>query len=126
MNGLLLSMLGSLVGLIGGCYILYVQLRARADEGEGEGKEKGGEEKSEEKEEEGEKEPQKDRVSFHDRSVMAYEDRIRAYSTPDKIFRYFATLRVKGERERGREGGRERERERPFVIHTHYILTLYV
>ena len=25
---------------------------------------------------------------------MAYEDRIRAYSTPDKIFRYFATLKV--------------------------------
>ena len=115
MNGLLLTMLGSLVGLIGGCYILYVQLRARADEGEGEGKEKGGEEKSEEKEE-GEKEPQKDRVSFHDRSVMAYEDRIRAYSTPDKIFRYFATLRVKGERERGggRDGGTEGGGEREY------------
>ena len=25
---------------------------------------------------------------------MAYEDRIRAYSTPDKIFRYFATLNI--------------------------------
>uniref|UniRef100_A0A665WBU8 Calcium uptake protein 1, mitochondrial n=1 Tax=Echeneis naucrates TaxID=173247 RepID=A0A665WBU8_ECHNA len=30
-------------------------------------------------------------------SVMEYENRIRAYSTPDKIFRYFATLKVIGE-----------------------------
>uniref|UniRef100_A0A674NUP2 Calcium uptake protein 1, mitochondrial n=1 Tax=Takifugu rubripes TaxID=31033 RepID=A0A674NUP2_TAKRU len=28
------------------------------------------------------------------RNVMEYENRIRAYSTPDKIFRYFATLKV--------------------------------
>ncbi|OBS68717.1 hypothetical protein A6R68_02741 [Neotoma lepida] len=27
-------------------------------------------------------------------AVMEYENRIRAYSTPDKIFRYFATLKV--------------------------------
>ena len=39
----------------------------------------------------------KTRASFHDQKVMAYEDRIRAYSTPDKIFRYFATLKVVGE-----------------------------
>ena len=26
--------------------------------------------------------------------MIGYEDRIRAYSTPDKIFRYFATLKV--------------------------------
>ncbi|VDP94313.1 unnamed protein product, partial [Echinostoma caproni] len=39
--------------------------------------------------------------SYHDQSTrikvndfIAYEDRIRAYSTPDKIFRYFATLKV--------------------------------
>lgn len=25
---------------------------------------------------------------------MEYENRVRAYSTPDKIFRYFATVRV--------------------------------
>ncbi|XP_031410266.1 calcium uptake protein 1, mitochondrial isoform X2 [Meleagris gallopavo] len=31
---------------------------------------------------------------FRDRKVMEYENRIRAYSTPDKIFRYFATLKV--------------------------------
>ena len=26
--------------------------------------------------------------------IIEYENRIRAYSTPDKIFRYFATLKV--------------------------------
>ncbi|XP_051474028.1 calcium uptake protein 1, mitochondrial isoform X1 [Apus apus] len=36
----------------------------------------------------------KQRSGFRDRKVMEYENRIRAYSTPDKIFRYFATLKV--------------------------------
>uniref|UniRef100_A0A672SAL1 Calcium uptake protein 1, mitochondrial n=1 Tax=Sinocyclocheilus grahami TaxID=75366 RepID=A0A672SAL1_SINGR len=36
----------------------------------------------------------KPRVGFRDRKVMEYENRIRAYSTPDKIFRYFATLKI--------------------------------
>ncbi|XP_016360561.1 calcium uptake protein 1, mitochondrial isoform X5 [Sinocyclocheilus anshuiensis] len=36
----------------------------------------------------------KQRVGFRDRKVMEYENRIRAYSTPDKIFRYFATLKI--------------------------------
>lgn len=26
--------------------------------------------------------------------IIEYENRIRAYSTPDKIFRYFATVKV--------------------------------
>ncbi|XP_068597331.1 calcium uptake protein 1, mitochondrial [Brachionichthys hirsutus] len=39
----------------------------------------------------------KARSGFRDRKVMEYENRIRAYSTPDKIFRYFATLKVIGE-----------------------------
>ncbi|XP_018418414.1 PREDICTED: calcium uptake protein 1, mitochondrial isoform X2 [Nanorana parkeri] len=42
--------------------------------------------------EEGKK--KKQRTGFRDRKVMEYENRIRAYSTPDKIFRYFATLKV--------------------------------
>uniref|UniRef100_A0A3Q3AXI3 Calcium uptake protein 1, mitochondrial n=1 Tax=Kryptolebias marmoratus TaxID=37003 RepID=A0A3Q3AXI3_KRYMA len=33
-------------------------------------------------------------VPLSGRQVMEYENRIRAYSTPDKIFRYFATLKV--------------------------------
>lgn len=34
---------------------------------------------------------------FRDRKIIEYENRIRHYSTPDKIFRYFATLRVVNE-----------------------------
>ena len=51
---------------------------------------------SEEEEDEGKKEPKKEakeRVGFRDRKIIDYENRIRAYSTPDKIFRYFATYR---------------------------------
>ena len=33
------------------------------------------------------------RVGFRDRKIIDYENRIRAYSTPDKIFRYFATYK---------------------------------
>ena len=55
----------------------------KAKEGEGEEKEKGEGEGSKEK-----------RVGFNQRKTIEYENRIRAYSTPDKIFRYFATLRV--------------------------------
>ncbi|CAF4283610.1 unnamed protein product, partial [Rotaria magnacalcarata] len=36
----------------------------------------------------------KSKISFRDKKKIAYENRIRAYSTPDKIFRYFATLKV--------------------------------
>ncbi|KAK0138959.1 Calcium uptake protein 1, mitochondrial [Merluccius polli] len=48
------------------------------------------------REEEGGAEGKKKKVrsGFRDRKVMEYENRIRAYSTPDKIFRYFATLKV--------------------------------
>ncbi|XP_008281672.1 calcium uptake protein 1, mitochondrial isoform X1 [Stegastes partitus] len=49
------------------------------------------------KDESGEGKKKKPRSGFRDRKVMEYENRIRAYSTPDKIFRYFATLKVIGE-----------------------------
>uniref|UniRef100_A0A8C4QGV2 Uncharacterized protein n=1 Tax=Eptatretus burgeri TaxID=7764 RepID=A0A8C4QGV2_EPTBU len=39
----------------------------------------------------------KKRIGFRDRKVIEYENRIRAYSTPDKIFRYFATLKIYNE-----------------------------
>ncbi|ELT97656.1 hypothetical protein CAPTEDRAFT_174710 [Capitella teleta] len=41
-----------------------------------------------------EKKKKKKRVGFRDRKIIEYENRIRDYSTPDKIFRYFATLKV--------------------------------
>ncbi|CAL8359395.1 unnamed protein product [Boreogadus saida] len=56
------------------------------------GEEEGGEE--EEGGAGGEGKKKKVRSGFRDRKVMEYENRIRAYSTPDKIFRYFATLKV--------------------------------
>ncbi|XP_028399584.1 calcium uptake protein 1, mitochondrial-like [Dendronephthya gigantea] len=34
----------------------------------------------------------KKRKTFKETKIIGYEDRIRAYSTPDKIFRYFATI----------------------------------
>ncbi|VDL14651.1 unnamed protein product [Hymenolepis diminuta] len=40
-----------------------------------------------------EEEKPKVKNTFRTRKFIAYEDRIRAYSTPDKIFRYFATLK---------------------------------
>ncbi|XP_056292001.1 calcium uptake protein 1, mitochondrial [Pseudoliparis swirei] len=51
----------------------------------------------EEANEGGEEKKKKPRSGFRDRKVMEYENRIRAYSTPDKIFRYFSTLKVIGE-----------------------------
>ena len=39
------------------------------------------------------KKEQQQRVGFRDRKIIDYENRIRAYSTPDKIFRYFATYK---------------------------------
>ncbi|XP_050728440.1 calcium uptake protein 1 homolog, mitochondrial-like isoform X4 [Eriocheir sinensis] len=44
-----------------------------------------------------EEKKKKKRVGFRDRKIIEYENRIRQYSTPDKIFRYFATLKVHGD-----------------------------
>ena len=40
------------------------------------------------------------KVVFRDKVISNYENRIRSYSTPDKIFRYFATLSVSDEKGR--------------------------
>jgi len=42
-------------------------------------------------------ETKKRRIGFRDRRIIEYENRIRAYSTPDKVFRYFASLQAKPE-----------------------------
>jgi len=44
--------------------------------------------------EEKDEQPSKKRVGFKERRFIEYENRIRAYSTPDKIFRYFATYKI--------------------------------
>ncbi|XP_055917629.1 calcium uptake protein 1 homolog, mitochondrial isoform X1 [Eupeodes corollae] len=40
------------------------------------------------------KKSKKEKFGFRDRKIMEYENRIRQFSTPDKIFRYFATVRL--------------------------------
>ncbi|CAH1105263.1 unnamed protein product [Psylliodes chrysocephalus] len=42
------------------------------------------------------KKHRREKVGFRDRKIIEYENRIRHYSTPDKVFRYFATLQVQG------------------------------
>ncbi len=37
-------------------------------------------------------------MGFRTRKIVEYENRIRQYSTPDKIFRYFATYKVVDEK----------------------------
>ncbi|XP_046812542.1 calcium uptake protein 1 homolog, mitochondrial isoform X2 [Lucilia cuprina] len=37
---------------------------------------------------------EKEKVGFRERKIIEYENRIRQFSTPDKIFRYFATVRL--------------------------------
>ncbi|CAH1369609.1 calcium uptake protein 1 homolog, mitochondrial isoform X2 [Tenebrio molitor] len=45
-------------------------------------------------EDEKKKKHRKEKIGFRDRKIIEYENRMRAYSTPDKIFRYFATVRL--------------------------------
>lgn len=44
--------------------------------------------------EDSKKKRKKEKVGFRDRKIIEYENRIRSYSTPDKIFRYFATVKI--------------------------------
>ena len=77
-----------------------------------------GEKGEEEEEEEGKK---KKRVGFHDRRIIEYENRIRAYSTPDKIFRYFATLEHKYETDSGHKHSEVSVDLRLFMALTSYL-----
>ncbi|XP_052869066.1 calcium uptake protein 1 homolog, mitochondrial-like isoform X2 [Anopheles cruzii] len=42
----------------------------------------------------GRKKPRKEKIGFRDRKIIEYENRMRTFSTPDKIFRYFATVKL--------------------------------
>ncbi|XP_973328.1 calcium uptake protein 1 homolog, mitochondrial isoform X1 [Tribolium castaneum] len=53
-------------------------------------------EQSESEDESKKKKHRKEKIGFRDRKIIEYENRIRHYSTPDKVFRYFATLQVQG------------------------------
>ena len=66
-------------------------------EEEEEGKEKREDDKSDDNNNEGDgngKKPKKEKIGFRDRKIIDYENRIRTYSAPDKIFRYFATYKA--------------------------------
>ncbi|XP_050307056.1 calcium uptake protein 1 homolog, mitochondrial-like isoform X1 [Anthonomus grandis grandis] len=43
------------------------------------------------------KKHKKEKIGFRDRKIIEYENRMRSYSTPDKIFRYFATVKLVGD-----------------------------
>ncbi|KAJ1528723.1 hypothetical protein ONE63_007116 [Megalurothrips usitatus] len=49
---------------------------------------------SEETEVDDSKKKKKKAIGFRERRIIEYENRIRQFSTPDKVFRYFATLQV--------------------------------
>ncbi|XP_026278419.1 calcium uptake protein 1 homolog, mitochondrial isoform X2 [Frankliniella occidentalis] len=53
-----------------------------------------GEAAAEETEVDESKKKKKKAIGFRERRIIEYENRMRAYSTPDKIFRYFATVKV--------------------------------
>ncbi|XP_055639199.1 calcium uptake protein 1 homolog, mitochondrial-like isoform X2 [Toxorhynchites rutilus septentrionalis] len=40
------------------------------------------------------KKMRKEKIGFRDRKIIEYENRMRSFSTPDKIFRYFATVKL--------------------------------
>ncbi|XP_065202459.1 calcium uptake protein 1 homolog, mitochondrial [Planococcus citri] len=45
----------------------------------------------------------KEKIGFRDRKIIEYENRIRHFSTPDKVFRYFSTLQVTHVHSNGQE-----------------------
>ncbi|GMT25072.1 hypothetical protein PFISCL1PPCAC_16369, partial [Pristionchus fissidentatus] len=62
-------------------------------DGEGEGEEGAKEE---------DKKKKRAKNGFRERRIIQYEDRLRMYSSPDKIFRYFATLKMTTENSDGK------------------------
>ncbi|XP_031574950.1 calcium uptake protein 1, mitochondrial-like [Actinia tenebrosa] len=94
-------MIGSAVGFFGSSYVLYNQLTKNKAKAEGAThieKENIEETKTEDDGEHGEdvldERKKKKKKGFRARRVIEYENRIRQYSTPDKVFRYFASLKI--------------------------------
>ncbi|KAK2568398.1 Calcium uptake protein 1 [Acropora cervicornis] len=99
---LVAAIIGSSVGLIGSSYCLYRKL-SKANAGSPQSSinyervsnvdERSGEhEKESDEDADGQK--MKEKKGFRERRIIEYENRIRQYSTPDKVFRYFASLKV--------------------------------
>ncbi|GMR48333.1 hypothetical protein PMAYCL1PPCAC_18528, partial [Pristionchus mayeri] len=76
---------------------LGAKFRPKAEQLKVEGGEESEGEEAENKEEE--KKKKKAKNGFRERRIVEYEDRLRMYSSPDKIFRYFATLKMVTENE---------------------------
>ena len=51
-------------------------------------------EESNSNESKGDNKEMKSKIGFRDKRIIEYENRIRSYSTPDKIFRYFASIKL--------------------------------
>ena len=83
------------IGLLGGLG-LFVTARCKEEEASEESLDPS-EIMQEEDQDEEQKPKKKKKKGFGERKVMEYENRIREFSTPDKIFRYFATVRVEFE-----------------------------
>ncbi|XP_065051183.1 calcium uptake protein 1, mitochondrial-like [Rhopilema esculentum] len=93
-------LIAALVGLISSSYLLYI----RMVNVEAKALEDGSQETLRDQEREEQQATQvntkatekvalhKSKAGFRERKIIEYENRIRAYSTPDKVFRYFATL----------------------------------
>lgn len=103
-KGLLWSgIIGSLVAVISSAYLLYLRMinveakspenvvaeTIDAEDGTGLDLDKN---KAKPHESEEDKALHKSKAGFRERKIIEYENRIRSYSTPDKVFRYFATL----------------------------------
>ncbi|PFX33551.1 Calcium uptake protein 1, mitochondrial [Stylophora pistillata] len=90
--------IGSSVGLISSLYFLLRRLNQARAEGKNlpidSNPERNVVESQDKGEDETEGKRKKDRHGFKERRIIEYENRIRQYSTPDKVFRYFATLKV--------------------------------
>ncbi|XP_071952002.1 calcium uptake protein 1, mitochondrial-like isoform X2 [Antedon mediterranea] len=95
---LLYYLIGAGTGIIGGSISIKRSLQASVDKTvtETSDEEQKDEDLSEgeDSEEEDGQDKGKKRTGFRDRKIIEYENRIRHYSTPDKIFRYFATIKM--------------------------------
>ncbi|XP_068707116.1 calcium uptake protein 1, mitochondrial-like [Montipora foliosa] len=99
---LVAAIIGSSVGLIGSSYCLYQKLsKAKADsphpsiDDDGMNSiDKTNDEHEEQSDVEADGRKKKGKKGFRERRIIEYENRIRQYSTPDKVFRYFASLKV--------------------------------
>ncbi|KAK3719415.1 hypothetical protein QZH41_015667, partial [Actinostola sp. cb2023] len=93
-------MIGSAVGFIGGSYVLYRRLTNNKAQAEAVATIKEIQKIDELSEDtkgdaaDGAEVTKKKRRSFKARRIIEYENRIRQYSTPDKVFRYFASLKI--------------------------------